>query len=94
MYHSIAFEPYSQVTDTSSEFYNSINVNPGGQNQRLPAKGTIKRKFYSGMKRGELANEIYQYDIPADSIAIAARVLINPLPLSPKTVDDHPQAYE
>jgi hypothetical protein len=46
MAHAIAFEPYSQVLDTNSEFYNTINVNPGGQNLRLPASGTIARKQY------------------------------------------------
>lgn len=82
MAHAIAYEPYSQVTDTASEFYNTINVNPGGQNLRLPARGTIARKSYAGMVKGSLAGEIYQYGIPADSLNYAARVLVNPLDTS------------
>jgi len=93
MYHAIAFEPFSQVTDTNSEFYNTINVNSGGQNLRLPASGTIARKHYSGMTKGELAKDIYQYNIPADSLDYAAKVLINPIPLSPGVVEEGKVLY-
>jgi mono/diheme cytochrome c family protein len=93
MYHAIAFEPFSQVTDTNSEFYNTINVNTGGQNLRLPASGTIARKHYSGMTKGELAKDIYQYNIPADSLDYAAKVLINPIPLSPGVVEEGKVLY-
>jgi mono/diheme cytochrome c family protein len=93
MAHAIAFEPYSQVTDTNSEFYNTINVNPGGQNLRMPAKGTIARKQYAGMVKGSLANEIYQYGISADSLDYAAKVLSNPIPLSPGVVDEGKVLY-
>jgi hypothetical protein len=93
MAHAIAFEPYSQVTDTSSEFYNTINVNAGGLNQRKPVAGTVARKQYSGMKKGSLANEIFAYNIPADSLEYAAKVLINPIPLSKETVEDGKVLY-
>jgi mono/diheme cytochrome c family protein len=82
MGHSIAFEPFTQVTDKTSEFYNTIDVNPNGQNQRKPAEGTIARKHYSGLKKGELAKEIFAYNIPADSLDYAAKVLKNPLDTS------------
>jgi mono/diheme cytochrome c family protein len=79
MAHAIAYEPFSQVTDTNSEFYNTINVNPGGQNLRLPAQGSIARKQYSGMKKGSLANEIFEYGTTADNLEAAASSLKNPL---------------
>lgn len=79
MAHAIAFEPFSQVLDKNSEFYNTIDVNPGGQNMRKAAPGTIARKHYSGLKKGELAKEIFAYNIPADSLDYAARVLKNPI---------------
>lgn len=93
MGHAIAYEPFSQVLDTASEYYNTIKVNPGGQNLRLPAKGTIARKQYAGLKKGQLANDIYQYNIPADSLDYAARVLVNPIPLSPGVVEEGKVLY-
>jgi len=93
MAHAIAFEPYSQVTDTASEFYNTINVNSGGVNQRKPAVGTIARKQYAGMKKGSLANEIYAYNISADSLEYAAKVLMNPIPLSKDVVEEGKVLY-
>jgi len=93
MYHSIAFEPFSQVLDTSSEFYNTINVNPDGLNQRKPVAGTVARKQYEGMKKGSLANEIFAYNIPADSLELAARTLSNPIPLSKESVEDGKVLY-
>jgi mono/diheme cytochrome c family protein len=93
MAHAIAFEPFSQVLDTNSEFFNTIQVNPNGQNLRMPAPNTIARKHYSGMKKGELAKEIFQYNIGADSLDYAARVLVNPIPLSPQVVEEGKVLY-
>jgi mono/diheme cytochrome c family protein len=93
MYHAIAFEPYSQVIDTASEYYNTINVNPNGQNLRLPAVGTIARKHFAGMRKGALAKDILQYNIPADSLDYAARVLSNPISLSPEVVEEGKVLY-
>jgi len=93
MYHAIAFDPFSQVIDTSSEYYNTINVNKNGQNMRLPAEGTVARKHFAGMRKGELAKDILQYNIPADSLDYAARVLSNPIALSPKVVEEGKVLY-
>lgn len=93
MYHSIAFEPYTQVTDTSSEFYNTINVNPALSNQRKPADGTIPRKHYSGLKKGELAKDIFAYDLGADDLELAAANLVNPIALSPAVVEEGKVLY-
>jgi mono/diheme cytochrome c family protein len=86
MAHAIAFEPFSQVIDTSSEFYNTINVNSGGQNLRLPAEGTIARKQYAGMTKGSLASEIYEYGTMANNLEAAATTLKNPLDSSAEVV--------
>jgi mono/diheme cytochrome c family protein len=93
MYHAIAFEPYSQVIDTSSEFYNTINVNPNGLNQRLPATGTIPRKQYSGLKKGDLAKEIFAYEMTPEGLDQAAATLTNPIPLSPQAIEDGKALY-
>lgn len=93
MGHSIAFEPFTQVVDKSSEFYNTIDVNPHGQNLRLPAAGSIARKHYSGLRRGQLANEIFAYNIPSDSLDFAAKVLKNPIDSSAETVAEGKVLY-
>jgi len=93
MYHSIPFEPFSQVTDANSEYYNTIKVNPNGQNMRMPVKGTMARKHYSGMVRGTLANTLYLDDVPADSLDYAAKVLTNPIPFSPAVLDEGKVLY-
>ncbi|HYG02454.1 MAG TPA: cytochrome c [Chryseosolibacter sp.] len=57
MYHSVAYEPYTQITDKDAgrwltsieyaddhaEFYNSNNYNPHRMNMREPAPNTVKR---------------------------------------------------
>jgi len=57
MYHSVAYEPLKQITDTSAgdwvqmdqkksnygEYYSSNPVNPNGMNMRTPPENTIAR---------------------------------------------------
>jgi mono/diheme cytochrome c family protein len=55
MYHSVAYEPMSQITDTTAgawvnsldardgEYYNSNRYNPFKMNMREPAPNTVKR---------------------------------------------------
>lgn len=55
MYHSVAYEPLSQITDPdagawansldarSGEYYNSNGYNPYKMNMRLPAPNTVRR---------------------------------------------------
>jgi mono/diheme cytochrome c family protein len=83
MYHSVAYEPYTQIVDEEagwyftsieypdghSEFFNSNKFNPNRMNMRLPAPNTVKRNG-----RGWLP-----YRLGKDSLAYAARVLKNPL---------------
>lgn len=80
MYHAIAYDPYSQVTDTASENYNTIELNGTKSNQRVPAANTIHRKNWYGMQKNALANELMVYHIPADSLSYAAKVLKSPFP--------------
>jgi mono/diheme cytochrome c family protein len=83
MYHSVAYEPYSQIVDKDAgswltsieypdghaEFYNSNQFNPSHMNMRLPAPNTVSRN-----KHGWLP-----YRLGKDSLAYAARALKNPL---------------
>lgn len=82
MYHSVAYEPYSQITDNEAgswltsieyedghaEFYNSNGLNPYRMNMRMPPPNTVSRN-----KAGYLP-----YRIPKDSLATAAK-LVSPL---------------
>lgn len=82
MYHSVAYEPYSQITDKDAgqwltsidypdghgEHYNSNPFNPFNQNLRMPPANTVSRN-----KNGNLP-----YRLPKDSLAIAAAILVSP----------------
>ncbi len=81
MYHSVPYEGLSQVTDQSAgqiisnredgkgEFYNSNPNNPNEMNMRLPPEFTVKRNRYG----------LLPYNIPKDSLELAARQLKSPL---------------
>lgn len=71
MYHSVPYEPLSQVTDKKAglwlssgedsergEFYNSNPYNPHNMNMREPAPNTVKRT----------ANGLLPVTIPADTL--------------------------
>jgi mono/diheme cytochrome c family protein len=83
MYHSVAYEPYSQITnkdqgrwltsieyeDGHAEHYNSNPFNPSRMNMRMPPENTVSRN-----KNGYLP-----YRTPKDSLELAARRLVSPL---------------
>lgn len=90
MYHSKAYEPLTQIMDESEglmvssndgsvgDYYNSNPYNPFKMNMREPVKGTIKRN-----KKGYLP-----YHITKDSLAYAARTIVNPLSLNDAYLKD------
>ena len=83
MYHSVAYDPLSQITDEGAgrwltsieypdghaEFFNSNKLNPHRMNMREPPPNTVKRS----------PNGWLPYRIPKDSLELASRVLKNPL---------------
>jgi len=97
MYHSVAYEPYTQITDEDAgrwltsieypdghaEFYNSNNFNPNRMNMRMPAPNTVSRN-----KQGWLP-----YRLGKDSLAFAA-TLKNPLDSSAAVIADGKALYE
>lgn len=93
MYHSMAYEPYTQIVDTNSEDYNSNSYNPHRMNMRKPVVGTIQRKQFAGMAKGELAGEIMVYDVHPDSIEWSAKNLVNPIPLSDEVLKEGQVLY-
>lgn len=81
MYHSVAYEPLTQITDEdagwivnsldarSGEYFNSNRYNPNRMNMREPAPNTVKRNQFGWLP----------YRLPKDSLEIASKFLKNPL---------------
>ena len=75
MYHSVPYEPLSQVKDEEigswldsnpndghGEFYNSNPYNPYGMTMKEPVENTVRRGYY------------LPYRIPKDSLELAAKI--------------------
>jgi mono/diheme cytochrome c family protein len=97
MYHSVAYEPYSQIVDKDAgnwltsieypdghgEFFNSNQFNPNRMNMRLPAPNTVSRN-----KHGWLP-----YRLGKDSL-VAAAALKNPLDSTAAMIAEGKLLYE
>ena len=94
MYHSVPYEPLSQVTDKEigswldsnpddehGEFYNSNPYNPYGMTMLEPVENTVKRDSY------------LPYRIHKDSLELAARVK-NPIEDSDEVLKEAKLLYE
>jgi mono/diheme cytochrome c family protein len=98
MYHSVPYDPYTQITDKDAgswltsieypdghaEFYNSNQFNPNRMNMRMPPANTVARN-----KNGWLP-----YRINKDSLNIAARTLKNPLDSSAALIASGKALYD
>jgi mono/diheme cytochrome c family protein len=98
MYHSVAYEPYSQITDEDAgrwltsidypdghaEFYNSNKFNPYRMNMRESAPHTVARN-----KHGWLP-----YRLGKDSLAFAAANVKSPLDSTAAIIADGKILYE
>ncbi len=84
MYHSVPYEPLSQITDSEAgeaaqflnntedghgEYYNSNPLNPNAMTMRVPPANTVARN-----KNGYLP-----YRIAKDSLELAANTLMSPI---------------
>ena len=99
MYHSVAYEPLSQITDESAgtivnsldngrgEYFNSNKYNPNRMNMREPAPNTVKRN-----KFGMLPYRIKA--VPKDSIPIVTAGLVSPLDSSANVLADGKLLFE
>lgn len=99
MYHSVAYEPLSQITDESAgtwvnsldngrgEYFNSNKYNPFRMNMREPAPNTVKRNAQGWLPyRGKA--------VPKDSIAIVTASLKNPLDSTAAVVAEGKLLYD
>jgi mono/diheme cytochrome c family protein len=88
MYTAVSYEPLSQVIDSTAYDYNSSRYNNYGgkkfMNMREPVEGTVKRQNYTRATGSVFASDtakLLMYDLHKDSIALASRILKNPIPL-------------
>lgn len=88
MYLPVGYEPYKQ------EKANPIN--PQGLTMRLPVAGTVARRNYTTSfgQSDSAVVDLMVYNIPADSIEIAEKVLKNPVPLNEKTMAEGKVLYD
>jgi len=96
MYHSVAYEPLSQITDEESgawvnsldnrkgEYFNSNRYNPNRMNMREPAPNTVKRNPYGWLP----------YRISKDSLDYASKVMKNPFDSTGQILADGKALYE
>ncbi|MCC5920514.1 MAG: cytochrome c [Cyclobacteriaceae bacterium] len=96
MYHSVAYEPLTQITDQSAgswlssredgkgEFFNSNVNNPGGINMREPVANTVRRD----------AKGMLPYRVHKDSIDYAAEFIKNPLESTDEYLTEGKRLYQ
>ncbi len=93
MYHSVAYEPLKQIKDKDAgkwvnsseddigEYYSSNPYNTSEMNMREPVPNTVKR------------GEFLPYRIHKDSLALAARIMTNPLDSSAEVLAEGKRLY-
>jgi cytochrome c553 len=98
MYHSVAYEPLSQITDETAgslvnaldarqgEFFNSNKYNPNRMNMREPAPNTVKRNQFGFLPYRQRA-------VPKDSIPLITAGMVSPLDSSAAVVADGKLLY-
>jgi hypothetical protein len=93
MYHSVAYEPLKQIKnkeaglwvnsseDEIGEYYSSNPYNPNEMNMREPVANTVRR------------GKFLPYRLHKDSLALAARIMLNPLDSSKEVLDEGKRLY-
>jgi mono/diheme cytochrome c family protein len=94
MYHSVAYEPLTQIKDESQgswlsnredgkgEFFNSNVYNPHGMNMREPVENTVPRN-----KQGYLPHRLKQFELEQ------AALIKNPVTTSDQVLKDGEKLY-
>jgi len=96
MYHSVAYEPLSQITDENAgnivnsldartgEFFNSNKYNPHRMNMREPAPHTVKRNAFGFLP----------YRIANDTVGLRkANNLVSPFETTPEIIAEGKMLY-
>ncbi len=87
MYDAVGYEPYRQIRANT--------INPYGLNMRDPARGTVSRpNYHTTFGTGDSATtDLMIYNIPKDSIGMAERVLVSPIPQTAKMLEEGKLLY-
>lgn len=94
MYHSRAYEPLAQVTDATSDYFNSNTNNPYKMNMREPVKNTVKLRSYTANYSLTPNKDLYIYHFTKDSSgATNADKLVNPLAKSDAVIEEGKVLY-
>jgi cytochrome c553 len=98
MYHSVPYEPLSQVVDKETSFLGLVDLGYNNtmpqfkngelrgdtlSNMLLPVEGTVKRQYYTSES---LKDTVMFFDLHPDSLSYAAKNLKNPLPAGDEAV--------
>ncbi len=88
MYWSLGYEPFRQIK--------AHPINPMGLNMRNPVEGTVSRRNYdTKFGSGDSVKiDFMVYNVPKDSISIAERTLVNPVPMNEKSLAEGKAMYE
>ena len=99
MYHSVAYEPLSQITDESAgtwvnaldngrgEYFNSNKYNPNRMTMREPAPNTVKRNKFGWLP-------YRNKNVPKDSVDLVIKGISTPLDSSAVYVVEGKALYE
>lgn len=88
MYHSVAYDAYSQITDSTDAYYNSTPYNQYKGKRKInmlpPVEGTVARQNFRSVadtSKDVRDKNLFFYELHKDSIDLAARILKNPIAL-------------
>lgn len=99
MYHSVAYEPLTQITDEEAgawvealdnrkgEYFNSNKYNPFRMNMRVPPAHTVKRNKYGWLP-------YRSKNVPKDSVDIVVKGMTSPLEENPVYVTEGKALFE
>lgn len=99
MYHSVAYEPLTQITDEEAgawvealdnrkgEYFNSNKYNPFRMNMRVPPAHTVKRNQYGWLP-------YRSKNVPKDSVDIVVKGMTSPLEENPQYVAEGKALFE
>jgi len=94
MYHSRAYEPLTQITDESSDYYNSNPNNPNQTNMLMPVGNTVKLRKYNSLYYKSPERDLMMYHLKNDSSsANRANTMANPVPSSEAVLEEGKVLY-
>lgn len=95
MYHSVPYEPLSQIVDDTHQDYNSSPYNDYNGKQSInvltPVKGTVSRQYYASIEKDTV---LFYDQFGVGDLDSAAKILKNPVVSSDKVLKDGKKLYK